>query len=130
MKKMLNLIIGILALIGLLVVGVNIVGPKNVFGPSCTSIILRQTQSPDDQILASIVSQTCDKPQDSGVHIYFRRIGTGDMSGIRIADNTSTKFEMTWASNERLEISGDVDMLPGETIGSIFDVWIRYSSGN
>ena len=95
MKRIFNILVGFLALIGLLAVGLNVVGPENVFSPGCTTITLRETQSPDGQFVASIVSEACEEPLDSGVHVHMRQVGEKDFSSIRIADNSSTEFEMT-----------------------------------
>jgi len=126
LKQLAKVCVGALALLGLIVVVLNVIGPETVFKSSCSSITLRETQSPGGEFTAAIVSSTCEDLSRSGVDIYLRRSSDRDVKRIRISDNSSTEFEMTWVSNEQLEVSGPAGLYIGETIGELYGVWIRY----
>lgn len=127
MKALLRIAIGVFATIGVLFVGLNILGPEIVLDQltDCSSRVLRESQSPSGEFVASIESSVCKDSARSGTTVYLRRSGEMDRRGIPFADNSSTDFELTWVSDSKLEVIGPSHLVTdGETIGSIEDVWI------
>jgi len=126
-RALLRIAIGVFATIGVLFVGLNILGPEIVLDQltDCSSRVLRESQSPSGEFVASIESSVCKDSARSGTTVYLRRSGEMDRRGIPFADNSSTDFELTWVSDSKLEVIGPSQLVTdGETIGSIEDVWI------
>ncbi len=96
-----KLAIGVLAFIGLLVVGVNLFLPHmNV----CESVLIRSAQSPNSTYVAKISSSTCDDPANSGTSVYIHNSATGEAHGILAFNNSSTDFELTWSSDHAVTV--------------------------
>ena len=128
MKLIAKIGIGILALIGLLVIALNIIGPSTVLDriSDCSSLVLRQTQSPSGDLIASISSSTCHDASLSGTSLYIRRAGEQSASGRQIADNSSTAFELTWLGDRTLEVSGPITSFEESLPDSIASVEIQF----
>lgn len=127
MKTLVRIGIGLLALIGFLVVGLNILSPETVLDSlnDCSTKILRESQSPSGESVASIESNTCEDSARSETLVFLRRTGEMNRSAIPFADNSSTEFELTWDHDGKLEVIGPSHVVTdGETLGSIEGVWI------
>ena len=126
MKRVGQFVVGLLATLGALVVVFNVIGPDNLIGSACRTVLLRETVSPNGEFHAWISSQVCDEPSRNGVYVSMRQGDDVHHRQIRIADVTTTEFEMTWVSNDRLDISAELDLQDGDTLGDLYGVWIRY----
>ena len=128
MKLIIKIGIGMLALLGLLVVALNIVGPETVLNriTDCSSIVLRESQSPNGELVASVSSSTCDDASRSGTNLYIRRTVDQSASGRRIADNSSTDFELTWLGDRTLEVTGPIASIDENLPDSIAGVQVRF----
>lgn len=127
MKLATKAIVAILALIGVLVIALNIVGPGAVLSQisDCSAIVLRESQSPSGELTASIRSSTCEDPELSGTSVFIRRTGERNANGTRIADNTTTEFELSWITDRELEIAGPASSLESSIPDEIAGVQIR-----
>ena len=127
MKLFLRIGVGFLVLVGAIVIGINVVGLDTVLRKDCSTVTVRQTQSPSNMLIASIFTRTCEElPTLSGVFVDVRRTGEMSSRQIRIADNMSTEFELTWIADDTLEVVGPSEFFfDGDTLGQLYDVWIR-----
>ena len=128
MKLVMKILISILAIIGLMVIVINVVGPGAVLSQfvECSSIVLRESQSPSGELTASITSSTCEDPSHSATTLWISHTGERNGNGSRIADNTSTDFELTWITDRTLEISSPIASIDENIPDSIAGVQIRY----
>ncbi len=101
MKILTKTILGILATVGLLTIGLNIIGIPTA---DCQVSPLRATTAPSGNRFAKLQLRSCIIEEDSGVHLLIGQESEGSISSVKLFGTTSTDFELSWRSDSALDV--------------------------
>lgn len=125
MRIFAKLAVGILALLGLFFVAGSLLLPSLI---DCESVLLRTATSPNGQLRADVQSQTCKDSTDNGVYLFVGPVERRSGSIVKIADSTTTDFDIEWLWDGELEVLHSRNADLSNTPSSIADVRIRFRS--